>query len=109
MPLNSVEAGSIPTQRGLFPSVRALLDFLAQECAARCQFGEPRSRMTRARPNRPSVFASSVRYIERIPAPAASSRIKRNAALKTSGEALRQAVTPKRLNDKIDEHARLGR
>ena len=36
-------------------------------------------------------------------------RIKPNAALKTSGEALRQAVTPKRLNDKIDEHARLGR
>ena len=108
MPLNSVEACSIPTQRGLLPSVRALLDFLAQECAARRQFVSRGAED----PCTPESTFSGCKFnaLHRThPCASAYSRIKPNAALKTSGEALRQAVTPKRLNDKIDERARLGR
>ena len=36
-PRSGIVHAVIPSRRGLLPSVRALLDFLAQECAARCQ------------------------------------------------------------------------
>jgi DNA-binding transcriptional LysR family regulator len=36
-PRSGIVHAVIPSRRGLLPSVRALLDFLAQECAARRQ------------------------------------------------------------------------